>query len=79
MLRTGFLTELVDKRALEAKVTEYVAALEICEPTVVASMKRQLNAIAAGEIGAAHERTKYEASLQSSELRRRLMALVKPK
>ena len=59
---------------------EYVAALAICEPTVVASMKRQLNAIAAGDGAAAQERTRYEASLQSPELRRRLTALLaKPK
>jgi hypothetical protein len=42
-------------------------------------MNRQLNGIAVGDNGAAHERTKYEASLQSSGIRRRLLALlVKP-
>ena len=69
MLRAGFLTELVYKRALGTKVAEYVGALELCEPAVVASMKQQLNAIATGIPGAMHERTKYEASLQSQELR----------
>jgi enoyl-CoA hydratase/carnithine racemase len=76
MLRVGFLTELVSKRALAARVGEYVTALQDCEPAVVASMKHQLNAIAAGEAGAAQARANYEASLQSTELRRRLGTLL---
>jgi enoyl-CoA hydratase/carnithine racemase len=80
MLRVGFLTELVSKAALPARVVAYVAALQACEPAVVASMKQQLNAIAAGVAGAAQARTSYEASLQSTELRQRLAALLaKPK
>jgi enoyl-CoA hydratase/carnithine racemase len=76
MLRVGFLTELVAKRALGARVAEYVAAICECEPGVVASMKAQLNAIAAGEAGAAQSRTNYEASLRSPELRQRLAELL---
>jgi len=76
MLRVGFLTELVTRGALAAKVAEYTTALRDCEPGVVASMKRQLNAIAAGDPRAAQSRTSYEASLKSTELRRRLAALL---
>ena len=61
---------------LAAKVAEYATALRDCEPGVVASMKRQLNAIAAGDPEAAQSRTSYEASLKSTELRRRLAALL---
>ena len=75
MLRIGFLTELVARNRLEATVGEYVAAIEACDPAVVTSMKRQLNAIAAGDAALAASRADYEASLGSGELRRRLAAL----
>src|SRR5246127_443452 len=44
MLRIGFLTELVARSKLEVRVAEYVAAIAECEPAVVKSMKRQMNA-----------------------------------
>ena len=75
MLRVGFLTDLVDRRSLGARVAQYVAALRDCEPQAVKSMKRQLNAIAAGELPFARSRFAYEASLRSPELKRRLAAL----
>ena len=75
MLRIGFLTELVTRRRLEATVADYVAAIEACDPAVVTSMKRQLNAIAAGDAARASSRTEYEISLGSAELKRRLAAL----
>jgi enoyl-CoA hydratase/carnithine racemase len=75
MLRIGFLTELVPRRRLEATVGEYIAAIAACDATVVASMKRQLNAIAAGDAAQANSRAAYEASLLSSELKKRLGAL----
>ena len=75
MLRIGFLTELVARKRLEATVADYVAAIEACDPAVVTSMKRQLNAIAAGDAARASSRTEYEISLGSAELRRRLAAL----
>jgi len=77
MLRIGFLTELVDRRRLGARVAAYVAALEDCEPGVVQSMKRQISAIAAGDGVTARSRADYETSLQSAELRRRLAALAR--
>jgi len=77
MLRIGFLTEIVPAGRLEATVAEYVAAIEACEPAVVRSMKRQLNAIAAGDRARAAARAEYERSLGSAEIRRRLAALVR--
>jgi enoyl-CoA hydratase/carnithine racemase len=75
MLRIGFLTELVPQRRLARTVSAYVAAIAACDPAVVASMKRQLNAIAAGDSAQADSRAAYEASLLSPELRKRLGAL----
>jgi enoyl-CoA hydratase/carnithine racemase len=75
MLRIGFLTELVARKRLEAAVADYVAAIEACDPAVVTSMKRQLNAMAAGNAPQATSREDYETSLGSAELRRRLAAL----
>jgi len=77
MLSIGFLTELVPRAKLEKRVAEYVAALAECEPTVVKSMKRQINALAAGEQPQASSREDYERSLASEELKRRLAALGK--
>ena len=75
MLRIGFLTELVPRSRLERRLAEIVAAIEQGEPTVVASMKRELNAIAEGERRGAGSRRAYQASLTSAELKRRLAAL----
>jgi len=75
MLRIGFLTELVERRALAARVTEYIAALEQCEPATVKSMKRQIDAIARGDPGAAQSRKDYEATLKSEHLKSRLASL----
>jgi enoyl-CoA hydratase/carnithine racemase len=77
MLRIGFLTELVPRTKLENRVAEYVAALADCEPGVVKSMKRQINALAAGEQPQASSREDYERSFASEELKRRLEALGK--
>jgi enoyl-CoA hydratase/carnithine racemase len=77
MLRIGFLTELVPRSKLEKRVADYAAALGECEPSVVKSMKRQINALAAGEQPQASSREDYERSLASEELRRRLSALTK--
>lgn len=72
MLRIGFLTELLDRGELTGRVEAYVAALSECDPGVVRSMKRQIDAIAAGDRANAESRSAYEASLRSDELRRRL-------
>jgi enoyl-CoA hydratase/carnithine racemase len=72
MLRIGFLTELLDRLELPGRVEAYVAALAECDPGVVQSMKRQIEAIAAGDRAGAESRAAYEDSLGSDELRRRL-------
>jgi enoyl-CoA hydratase/carnithine racemase len=77
MLRIGFLTELVPRARLERRVAEYVASFAACEPSVVRSMKHQLNAIARGDAVEAGSRDAYEASLASPELARRLASLSK--
>jgi enoyl-CoA hydratase/carnithine racemase len=77
MLRVGFLTELVARSKLEARVGEYVAAITECEPSVVKSMKRQIDALAAGDREQGGSRQDYERSLASEELKRRLSALAK--
>jgi enoyl-CoA hydratase/carnithine racemase len=77
MLRIGYLTDLVSRGQLERAVADTLAAIEQCEPTVVKSMKRQLNAIAAGDAKEATSRVGYEGSLRSPELKRRLTALSK--
>jgi enoyl-CoA hydratase/carnithine racemase len=75
MLRIGFLTELVPRRRLTRIIAGYVAAIQACDAAVVASMKGQINAIAAGDAENAASRAAYQASLASPELRRRLGAL----
>ncbi|MEP6941927.1 MAG: enoyl-CoA hydratase/isomerase family protein [Betaproteobacteria bacterium] len=75
MLRIGFLTELVPATGLRAKIDEYANAVLACEPSVVATMKRQIDAIAGGDAKAAAAREDYERSLRSPLLRQRLAAL----
>ncbi|HJV54019.1 MAG TPA: enoyl-CoA hydratase/isomerase family protein [Noviherbaspirillum sp.] len=77
MQRIGFLTELVEPASLWNKVNEYVDALVECEPLAVMTMKRQLDAVAAGEPGATTARDDYERALRSAELQRRLAAVTK--
>lgn len=72
MLRIGFLTDLVAADQLTTRTAEYVEALRACEPNVVRSMKRQLNAIAAGNLPALIDRTAYESSLQSPAIAERI-------
>jgi enoyl-CoA hydratase/carnithine racemase len=75
MLRIGFLTELVPATALDGKVDEYANAVLACEPGVLSTMKRQIDAIAGGDAKAAAAREDYERSLRSRVLRERLAAL----
>jgi enoyl-CoA hydratase/carnithine racemase len=75
MLRIGFLTELVSPGRLERILADTLAAIAQCEPGVVQSMKRQLNAIAAGDAAQMQAREAYETSRASAELKRRLAAL----
>jgi methylglutaconyl-CoA hydratase len=72
MLRIGFLTDLVEADHLTTRTAEYIEALRACERNVVRSMKRQLNAIAAGDFPALTDRTAYESSLQSPAIAERI-------
>ena len=77
MLRIGFLNELLDREQLPARVREYADAIAACEPHTVISLKRQINAIAAGDPTAATSRDDHERSLRSGELKRRVAAAAK--
>ena len=75
MLRTGFIQELVAPERLASRVADYVLALTQAEAGVVASMKRQIDALAAGDRDDSFGRSAYETSLKSDELARRLAAI----
>lgn len=75
MLRIGFLNELVPAAELDAAVRAYVDGILACESTVVASMKADLMAQAAGVADQAALRRHYEAALKSPQLAARLAAL----
>jgi len=75
MLRTGFLTELVERSDLQTRVDIYRDHIAHCDAQAVRSMKHHINAICAGEWGEAAGRSAYEASLRSEETGRRLAAL----
>ena len=77
MKRIGFLTDLVAPDALQRHLDDLVAALVACAPETLRSLKRQLNAIAAGEPGAATARDDHERSLRSDELKARVGALTR--
>jgi enoyl-CoA hydratase/carnithine racemase len=74
MLRIGYLTELVTPAQLAERVQAYAAALEQCDPAVVASMKRHIDGLAAGTWVHDAGREAYDTSLRSPELARRLNA-----
>src|SRR5690606_32781309 len=70
MKAIGFLTELVGLEQLQSRVDHYADAIVACEQNVIASLKKQMNAIAAGDINAAVCRNDFEISLHSDELAR---------
>jgi enoyl-CoA hydratase/carnithine racemase len=75
MLRIGFLNELVPAAELAATVRAYADSILACEPKVVATMKADLMAQAAGVADAVVLRQHYAESLKSPELASRLEAL----
>jgi enoyl-CoA hydratase/carnithine racemase len=77
MLRIGFLNELVPAAELGAAVRAYVDAILGCEGKVIARMKADLMAQAAGMADETVLRGHYEQSLKSPELAARLEALDK--
>ncbi|MGB7479907.1 MAG: enoyl-CoA hydratase/isomerase family protein [Burkholderiaceae bacterium] len=75
MLRIGFLQELVAPGELDAAVRAYADAILACEPAVLATIKSDLMAQAAGRADPALLRAHYEQSLASPQLAERLEAL----
>jgi enoyl-CoA hydratase/carnithine racemase len=75
LLRTGFLTDLVERGELQSRIALYQENIGRCDAQAVRSMKRHINAFAAGEWDEASGRVAYEASLLSEETGRRLTAL----
>ena len=76
LLRTGFLTELVDRSELPLRIEAYRSHIAQCDAQAVRTMKRHIDAIAAGEWDVQSGRAAYEASLRSEETGRRLAELV---
>ncbi|MEO6984674.1 MAG: enoyl-CoA hydratase/isomerase family protein [Paralcaligenes sp.] len=72
MLRTGFLTELVDGPELDGMVRTYVESILACEPKVLATVKADLMATAFGHANQKVLRAHYTESLNSPELSARL-------
>jgi len=75
MLKMNFLTELVDPETLEPTVEDYIESIRACAPGVLRSMKRDLNATAAGTADIELQRASYEASLKSEELAQRVAGI----
>jgi enoyl-CoA hydratase/carnithine racemase len=75
LLRTGFLTELVERGELPARIDAYREQIARCDAQAVRSMKLHIDAIAAGEWDVDSGRAAYEASLRSEETGRRLARL----
>src|ERR1044071_632704 len=59
LLRTGFLTELVERDELQSRIELYRDHIARCDAEAVRSMKRHINAIAAGEWDEASGRAAY--------------------
>lgn len=75
LLRNGFLTDLVERDALRARIASYRECIARCDAQAVRTMKRHINAIARSEWDEASGRVAYEASLRSEETGRRLANL----
>jgi enoyl-CoA hydratase/carnithine racemase len=75
MLRAGFLNELVAPDELGATVHAYADSILACEPKVLATMKADLMAQAAGVADESVLRRHYLESLRSPELAARLDAV----
>jgi enoyl-CoA hydratase/carnithine racemase len=78
LLRSGFLTELVERSELQQQLAMYRDHIARCDAQAVRSMKRHINAIAAGEWDETSGRVAYEASLRSAETVKRLRKLAEP-
>lgn len=77
MLRIGFLTEMLEREALPARVEDYLKALEQTDPVVVGEMKRHLRQVTERTADYAQLDEAYQRSLGSAELKSRLNRLLK--
>lgn len=75
MLRTGFLQELVERHALDATLDRYCAALQEGDAQAIASMKMNIDALARGDMDESFGRKRYQQTLESAELERRLSTI----
>ncbi len=75
MLRVGFLSDLVAAEELASTVDDYLGALHECESAVVASMKKNIDAFAAGDLEAGIWIKQYYNCLNSPEMAARVAAL----
>jgi len=75
MLRVGFLDELVEPEALQARTDALARVIESNAPTVLANMKRHLNLIAQGKYNPDDITADHRMSLRSAELAEGLAAL----
>ena len=72
MLRIGFLNELVSQEDLLLVVNDYQKSILECDPSVSASMKKNIDSIAAGDLSNDIWIQKYRDALGSKEMARRL-------
>ncbi|OGB63892.1 MAG: hypothetical protein A3G29_15805 [Burkholderiales bacterium RIFCSPLOWO2_12_FULL_64_99] len=75
MLRAGFLDELVEPEALQARTDALARVIESNAPTALANMKRHLNLIAQGKYNPDDITADHRMSLRSAELAEGLAAL----
>ena len=78
LLRIGFLTELVERSELQPRLALYQDDIARCDAQAVRSMKRHIDAIAAGAWDEASGRVAYETSLRSAATIERLRELAQP-
>lgn len=75
MLRCGFLQDLVERKSLDDAVEAYCSALQEGDAQAIASMKIHIDALARGNMDDAYGRRRYQETLSSDELERRLSKL----
>lgn len=75
MLRCGFLQDLVERMSLNDAVEAYCSALQEGDAQAIASMKIHIDALARGNMDDAYGRRRYQETLASDELERRLSKL----
>jgi len=77
MLRIGFLNELVSQEDLYLTVDDYQKFILECDPVVSASMKKNIDSFASGDLSNEFWIQKYRDALDSTELAKRLKKLTR--